>query len=260
MIAMVTGGSGGLGSAVCKRLAAEGHAVTIGCLTRLAEADAMAREIRDNGGRAKALAFDVTDEAAVAAAVADAVVEFGGLDALVLAAACNVDGLLATLPPAGLARMQAVNVGGVVACVREALPHLMTGGRGRIVTFGSTITHMAAPGTGGYASTKGGIEALTRTLAVELGSKRITVNAVAPGLIDAGLGREPVSRCTDLIAHTLPARRAGLAEDVAAAVSFLVSEEAAYVNGVVLPVDGGLLAGMTPPRNRRKDSRKEETP
>jgi 3-oxoacyl-[acyl-carrier protein] reductase len=250
---MVTGGSGGLGSAVCKRLAAEGHAVTIGCFTRLAEAEALAGEIRGDGGRAQALAFDVTDEAAVAAAVAGVVAEFGGLDALVLAAAYNVDGLLATLPPAELARMQTVNVGGVAACVREALPHLMIGGRGRIVTFSSTIAHMAAPGTGGYASTKGAVEALTRTLAVELGSKRITVNAVAPGLIDAGLGREPVSRCTELIANTLPARRAGLAEDVAGAVSFLVSEAAAYVNGAVLPVDGGLLAGMTPPRNHRKE-------
>jgi len=259
MIALVTGGSGGLGSAVCDRLAEDGHAVVIGALTRLAEAEAQAERIREAGGRALALAFDVTDETAVSAAVAATVEAFGGLDFLVTAAVHNTDGLLATLPPGEAMRMQAVNVGGVMACVSAAIPCLMFSQQARIVTFSSTVAHLAAPGVAGYAATKGGVEALTRALAVELGPKGITVNALAPGFIDAGLGREPAARCAHLISRSLPARRPGRAAEVAAALAFLVSGEAAYITGTTLPVDGGLLAGMGFDRNPDNGTNPKET-
>ncbi len=243
MGAWVTGGTGGLGAAICRALAAEGLPVAIGYLRRHDAAGALAHELEAMGSRAIVVQADVADAVQTAAAAGRIAGEFGELRVLVNAAVHNVDGLLANLPAEGIARMYEVNVIGALNAIRAALPHLVASGKGRIVNFSSVLAHRPIPGVSAYAGTKGAMESLTRSLAVELGPKQVTVNAVAPGFVDAGLGRKPVREAGDALSVLVPLRRAGTAEDVAAVVAFLASAAARYVTGAVIPVDGGLLAG-----------------
>ena len=258
MIALVTGGTGGLGAAICRTLADRGHDVAIGFHERREEAALAARGIAERGRRAMALALDVTQPETLHEASARIAREWGGLDILVNAAAHNADGLLAALTPDEVARVYGVNVGGTMNAVRAALPWLIGGGRGRVVNFSSVLAARAMPGISAYAGTKGAIEALTRSLAVELGPKNVTVNAVAPGFIDAGLGRKPVNAAGDALRSLVPLRRAGGADEVAEVVAFLVSDAARYVTGAVIPVDGGLLAGSKFAAWRPQESTPEE--
>ena len=243
MRALVTGGSGALGRATCVALAARGHSVAVGWHTQAARAGEVASEIGRAGGAALPVHLDVTDAASTERAVAEAARALGGLDVLVHAAAVNADGLIADLDPADVSTMFAVHVTGAMVVCRAALPWLLESGRGRIVLFSSVLASRSNTGVAGYASAKGAVEALTRSLAVELGPKRITVNAVAPGYISAGLGLAPLAAAGRNVRALVPARRAGTPEEVAAVVAFLASDAASYVNGSILPVDGGLLAG-----------------
>jgi 3-oxoacyl-[acyl-carrier protein] reductase len=240
---LVTGGTGGLGTAVCRALARPGDAVAVGYHTRRREAELLAGELDRSGAAAFSLYLDVTEPSQIQAAVALATHRMGGLDVLVNGAAQNADGLLGDLDPAAIARVYAVNVAGAMHCIQAALPGLLLSGRGRIINFSSVLAARSSSGTSIYAGTKGAIEALTRAIAVELGPKGVRVNAVAPGYVNAGLGRRPLEAIGERIRTLVPARRPGTAEEIAAVVAFLVSEGAAYVNGAVIPVDGGLLAG-----------------
>jgi 3-oxoacyl-[acyl-carrier protein] reductase len=243
VIALVAGGTGGLGEAICRALSNAGHSIAIGYHTRRDEAELLARELGGRGREARTVALEVADAPGTQAAVEGVAAATGGVDILVNAAAYNVDGLIGDVDPAEVDRMHAVNVAGTLNCIRAALPFLIAGGQGRIVNFSSVVAARADSGMAVYADTKGAVEALTRALAVELGPKRITVNALAPGYIDAGLGRRPVAAAGDLLRTLVPLRRAGRAEEVAAVVVFLASPAAGYVTGAVIPVDGGLLAG-----------------
>ena len=157
MNALVTGGSGGLGSAICRRLGQDGHAVAVSCLEGIDIANALADEVCADGGQALALSFDVTDPEATAVAVGQVVSQFGGLDCLVLAAARNFNGLLVSLSPDAIDHMHAVNVKGAINCINSALPHLMASTGGRIVLFSSVLARMGLPGVAGYAATKGAV-------------------------------------------------------------------------------------------------------
>jgi 3-oxoacyl-[acyl-carrier protein] reductase len=243
VIAFVTGGTGGLGQAICRALSDAGHAVAIGYRTRRDEAVQLARELGQGERCALAVALEVADAADMHAAVERVSAATGGIDILVNAAVHNVDGLIGDVEPADVDRMHAVNVTGTLNSIRAALPFLVASGQGRIINFSSVVATRADSGMAVYADTKGAVEGLTRALAVELGPKRITVNALAPGYIDAGLGHRPVAAAGERLRTLVPLRRAGRAEEVAAVVAFLASRAADYVTGTVIPVDGGLLAG-----------------
>ncbi|MGE5176071.1 MAG: SDR family oxidoreductase [Hyphomicrobiales bacterium] len=240
--ALVTGGSGALGSEICRALGAAGGRVAVGYLTRGDAADHVAAGIGAGGSDAFPIGFDVADPRAAQTAVASVAERLGGLDVLVHAAAANADGLLGDLAPDQIERLLQVNVAGAMYTVRAALPWLLQSGRGRVILMSSVLATRSTPGASAYAASKGAIEALTRSLAAELGSKRITVNAIAPGFVDAGLGRGPVHAAGGGLGTLVPARRPGRPGEIAAVARFLVSEEAAYVSGIVVPVDGGFLA------------------
>jgi len=242
VIALVTGGSGAVGSAICGALAGRGAHVVVGYLRGAEAAERVAAELRAAGRDAAALGFDVADPAACDRAVRAVVERHGALHAVVNAAGCTADGLLNDLQPEAVQKVLSVNVAGALNVVRAALPHLMACGRGRVVNVSSVLGSRGTQGTSAYASSKGALDALTRALAVELGPRRITVNAVAAGFVNGGMGRTPVARMGAALRRLVPAGRPGTPAEVGAVVAFLASEDADYVSGAVVPVDGGMLA------------------
>jgi 3-oxoacyl-[acyl-carrier protein] reductase len=237
--ALVTGASRGIGAAIARTLAADGWAVGVNYRSDRSAAEAVVAEIAQAGGRAVALPGDVADPA-----TPDAL--FGALEAefeqpvlvLVNNAGISRDDLT---PSLGDEQWQAVidtDLSGAFRMTRRALKPMLRARAGRIVNISSVVGLRANPGQANYAAAKAGLIALTKTAAIEVARRGVTVNAVAPGWIDTEMTAE-VSK--DLL-NAVPARRAGKPEEVAACVRFLVSDEAGYVTGAVLTVDGGLAA------------------
>jgi len=242
---IVTGASRGIGAAVAELAATRGYAVALGYRNEREAAELSAERIRSAGGRAAAIGVDVADEAGVARLFERAEVELGPVAGLVNNA--GITGPLVrleALTTADLARVLAVNVTGSVLCAREAVRRMSTrrgGNGGAIVNISSRAAEL---GGGGewvhYALTKGAIDTLTVGLAREVASDGIRVNAVAPGLIATGL--HAAAGAPDRLARLAPAipqQRAGTPAEVAQAVLWLLSDEAAYVTGAILPVSGG---------------------
>ena len=238
---LVTGGSRGIGAAICRRLAAAGHPVAVNHATGAAAADAVVQAIRAQGGRAAAIAADVSDPDAVARmfeAAEQALGPLGGLvnNAGIVGPTSRVD----ALPPAELARVLQVNVAGPFLCAQQAVRRLSTahgGAGGAIVNVGSVASRLGSPGEFvHYAMTKGAIDTFTLGLAREVAAEGIRVNAVAPGLIDTDMN--PQER-QDRYVGAIPARRVGRPGEVAEAVAWLVSDAASYVHGTILTVSGG---------------------
>jgi NAD(P)-dependent dehydrogenase (short-subunit alcohol dehydrogenase family) len=245
-VALVTGGGDGIGRATALRLAAEGAAVVV--LDIAAEAaEGTVAAIVAAGGRAAAFVGSVTSEADIAAALAGAEQGFGGLDVLVNNAAATDKPTLADVAPADWDREFAVTLRGAWLCARAALP-LLSARRGAIVNIGS-VNGLMYFGNPAYSAAKAGLLSLTRSLAVEYGPRGVRANMVSPGTIrtdapswTARLRRDP--NVFDRLARWYPVGRVGLPEDIAAAVCFLAADEAGFINGANLVVDGGLTAGM----------------
>jgi len=247
-VAIVTGGGSGIGRATVLALAREGAAVLVADLAR-ASAEAVADEVRAAGGRARAQVADVSEEGSVAAMVAEAVDRFGGLDILHNNAAATSwdvlggDGEITDLDLAIWERSLAVNLRGPFLGCKHAIPHLLRRGRGAIVN-----TSSASGATGdlvrtAYGVSKAGVDGLTRYVATQYGKRGIRCNAIAPGVIETPALRRNVPREeVELFERHHLTPRLGTPEDVAAAVVFLVSDDAAFITGQILPVDGGLLA------------------
>ncbi|NPD65932.1 SDR family oxidoreductase [Lichenicola cladoniae] len=240
-LVIVTGGSRGIGAAICRKLAADGYAVAVNYAARSADADAVVAGIRQSGGRASAIAADVSNEDDVRRLFELAQAELGPLAGLVNnAGITGASGRLDELTLDVLTRTMAINVIGTILCARDAVRILSTrhGGRGgSIVNLGSVAARLGAPGElVQYAASKGAIDSFTMGLAREVGDEGIRVNAVAPGIIDTEMNsQERQAR----VGPTIPMKRAGTAAEIAEAVAWLMSPAASYVTGTIMTVSGG---------------------
>ncbi|MFJ9040417.1 SDR family NAD(P)-dependent oxidoreductase [Streptomyces sp. NPDC102406] len=239
--ALITGAGRGIGAAVARRLAAEGAQVLVTDVD-LTAAEKTAGEIREQGGAAVAHRCDVGDRGSVEAAVAGAVDAFGRLDVLVNNAyACHADAaLFEDEDDEAWARDLDLSLTGAYRCCKAALPHLAASGRGAIVGVGS-VNGLQDFGNHAYSAAKAGLVSLTRTLAGHAGPRGVRVNLVAPGTVRTPAWTDQ-DRDPDALRELYPLGRIGEPEDIAAAVAFLASRDAAWVTGVTLPVDGGITA------------------
>ena len=239
---LVTGGSRGLGAAIARGFGAEGAYVAIGCRSRAEEAEAVLRDVREAGGEGEVTRFDVADPDEVDRAVDDLAERRGGLDVAVANAAVADDGWFLTGAHEAFTEVVRTNLGGAAATCRAAARVMVRRRRGAIVTVASVAGLAASPGQASYAASKGGIVALTGTLAAELARFGVRVNCVVPGYAATGLAaRLDRARLRDALAR-VPLRRAAEPHEIAGPVLFLASDDAAYVVGHTLVVDGGLLA------------------
>jgi 3-oxoacyl-[acyl-carrier protein] reductase len=241
-VALVTGGSRGIGAAIARRLARDGADVAISYAVSADKAEAVVADLKKEGVRAAAFKVDQADAAQVADLVEAVADRFGRLDILVNNAGVFVAGGIAdsAIDVAGLARQFAVNVTGVAATVRAAASFLGEGGR--IISIGSISGDIAPiPGTADYSATKAAVAAYTRGWARDLGRKGITVNTVQPGPIDTDMNPAD-SNMAAVLSANVALGRYGKPEEVAAAVAFLASPDAGYITGATLNVDGGFTA------------------
>jgi len=240
-VAVVTGGGSGMGRAVCRRLAAAGHAIAV--LDVDADAtERVAKEVEADGGRAIPVAVDVSDRAAVDAAMDEARGAFGPVGILVTSA--GIEGFVSFLDISVEAweRMLAVNLTGTFHCVQSVVPDMIDAEWGRIVTISSSSAQSGTKRMAHYVASKGGVIAFTKALALDLASKGITVNTIPPGAIDTPMMRRPVESgamaSLDQVVARAPLGRLGTPEDIAAACAFLCSEEAGYITGQQINVNG----------------------
>ena len=242
--AVVTGGGSGLGQAISARLAADGHKVAV--LDVKAEAaEKVSAEIQAAGGSAAALGVDVSDEAAVEAAFTTVRDSLGPAQILVTSAAIAGFTRFDKITLDEWNRYLAVNLTGTFLCIRAALSDMVAAGWGRIVTISSAAGQQGAPRQGHYSASKGGVIAMTKTVALDYARKGITANTVPPFVIDSPMLRQQQEEgkvpATEVLTQAIPAGRLGVGEEVAAVCSFLCSDGAGYVNGQVIGVNGGAV-------------------
>jgi 3-oxoacyl-[acyl-carrier protein] reductase len=238
-VAIVTGGSGGIGQVTAQRLAADGMKVVIHYAGAPAPAKEAVTAILDAGGTASAFQADVADETEVAALFDHADQTYGGVDVVVHTAGIMLLSRLVDLDFADLDRMHRINIRGTFAVDQQAARRVRSGGA--IINFSSSVVKIALPGYAAYAATKGAVDAITLILAKELRGRDITVNAVAPGPTATPLFLDGKSRKTiDELASMPPLERLGMPADIAEAVSFLAGP-ARWVNGQILYVNGGVI-------------------
>ena len=241
-VAVVTGAASGMGLAVAQRLASVGHGVALLDL----DGDAVIRaaeELGQGGTGAIGVQLDVTDRAAVDAAMARVRSELGRIEILVTSVGLDEFQTFTDITIEGWERMLAVNLTGTFHCVQSAIPDMLEAGWGRIVTISSSSAQSGANRMAHYVASKGGVVGLTKALAVEYAPNGITVNTIPPGFIDTPMARRAEARgdlpSIDAVAARTPVRRAGTPEDIAAAAAFLCSEDAGYITGQLIGVNGG---------------------
>ena len=240
--AVVTGGASGIGREVAQALAGRGAAVAVADINRDG-AEQVAQALASAGARAEAIACDVSRPEQAEAMIARAVKTFGAVDILVHSAGVGVERSLLDTTPEEWRRIIDIDLSGTFYCCQAAARHMVERGYGRIVTLASTAGVRGGTGRAAYGAAKGGVIALTKVMAVELAPFGITVNALAPGAIETELVAKMHSAETrEVYRAGIPLDRYGTPEETAAAALFLASEEARYVTGHVLAVDGGFLA------------------
>ena len=242
--ALITGASRGLGEAIALACAAEGCSVAVNYVEEAghdnaAEAEAVVATLTASGVDALALSADVTDQQQVDDMVAEVIARFGHLDILVNNAGIFRDKTIKNLDKPDWDMVIAVNLTGAYNCMHAVINHMRERETGRIISISSVIGQSGNIGQANYAASKAGIIGLTKSVAREVARRNITVNAVAPGFIDAGMTRALDDEIVQAVLPQIPMGRLGRAEDIAAAVVFLASDSAAYITGQVLAVNGG---------------------
>lgn len=240
-VALVTGSGRGIGRAIALRLAEAGASLVINDFGDPAPANSVAEEISKMGRPAAVIMADVSQSADVTRMVAEAVEKYGQIDILVNNAGIARDQLLVRMSDDDWDKVLMVNLKSVFLCTRAVLRHMIKQRRGRIISISSVSGLVGNPGQANYAAAKAGILGFTRTVAKEVASRGITANAVAPGLIDAGLGQALKEEYREEFKKHIPLGFLGTPRDVAEAVAFLASDEARYITGQVLNVDGGMV-------------------
>lgn len=236
-IALVTGASRGIGQAIAKRLANEGYLV-IGTATSEKGAAAVNDYLQELGGAGRVL--NVQDAEQINQLFDSIEKEFGNVQVLVNNAGITQDGLLMRMDDNAWERVLDVNLTSVFRTSKRAMKGMMKARQGRIINITSVVAAMGNAGQTNYTASKAGIEGFTRSLAREIGSRQITVNCVAPGFIDTDMTSELDEALIQSMLNAVPLARLGKPEDIAAAVNFLASEEAGYITGIVLDVNGGM--------------------
>ncbi len=240
-IAFVTGASRGIGRSIALTLAEAGADVAINYAGNAAAAEEVAVEIRKMGRRALILQGDVSQTEAAAAMLDAVVAEFGRCDILVNNAGITRDGLLMRMKEEDWDAVLNTNLKGVYNCTKAAIKYMMKQKSGKIVNIASVVGIMGNAGQANYAAAKAGCIGFTKSVAKEVASRGITVNAVAPGLIATDMTSVLPEKVVEEMAAGIPLKRAGQPVDVAKAVLFLVSDDAAYITGQTLNVDGGMV-------------------
>lgn len=235
--AIVTGGSGGIGAALCARLAADGFRVAVHYGSNEQDANKVVESIRQSGGEAIALSADIADENAVIGLFDGATDAFGGIDVVVANAGVGGGAPIAELEMADFDRVISINLRGALLTLREAARRMRD--NGRIVFISSMLAHRPLARSGVYAATKAGMDALVSSLSQELGERGITVNSVRPGATVPGMFDRSDEERKERFRQMSPFKRLGHPSDIAAVVSFLASEEAGWITGQHIRADGG---------------------
>ncbi|WP_042695224.1 3-oxoacyl-ACP reductase FabG [Azospirillum sp. B506] len=236
--ALVTGGSGALGAAICKALAAEGHHVLVHANGSPARAEMLAAEIAASGGSAAAVAFDVTDAEATADML-ERVLDAGPIQILVNNAGIHDDAVMPAMRQEQWSRVIDVSLNGFFNVTQPLLMPMIGTRWGRIVSVSSVAAIAGNRGQTNYAAAKAGLHGATRSLALELAPRGITVNAVAPGIIASPMADAAFD--ADMVKRMVPMKRAGRPEEVADLVAFLASDRAAYISGQIISINGGMI-------------------
>lgn len=236
-ITLVTGASRGIGKAIAKRFAKQGNFV-IGTATTTEGAQAIEEYLHDAGGIGRIL--DVNNPEQIEKLFEEIESVYGSVQVLVNNAGISQDGLLIRMKDEDWDKVIDTNLTSIYRMCKRAMRGMMKARKGRIINITSVVAQMGNAGQANYAATKAGVEGFSRTLAREIGSRQVTVNCVAPGLVETDMTDELDERLLNSMLDAVPVGRLGQPEDVAAAVSYLASDEASYVTGAVIPVNGGM--------------------
>ncbi|MEA3140100.1 MAG: 3-oxoacyl-[acyl-carrier protein] reductase [Gammaproteobacteria bacterium] len=236
--ALVTGGSGGIGSAICRALSAQGHYVYVHAHRGMEAAESVAADIAGAGGSASAIQFDLTDAAATRSAL-DRIMEEGPIQVLVNNAGIHDDAVFPGMSPQQWHRVIDVSINGFYNVTQPLMLPMIRTRWGRIISISSVTALLGNRGQVNYAAAKGALNAATKALSLEVASRGITVNAVAPGIISTEMTKLAFDETA--IDNIVPMKRAGSPEEVASLVAFLASRQAAYITGQVISINGGMI-------------------
>ncbi len=239
--ALVTGGSRGIGRAICLRLAEDGAHVAINYASNEEAARQVLNTIENMGGTATLLPFDVSDTSQVKEKISSFIKEHGPIQILINNAGITRDALLARMKEDDWDKVISVNLKGAFNCVQACSRAMMKARWGRIINIGSVVGTSGNPGQANYAAAKAGLEGFTKTVAKEMATRGITSNLVAPGFIETDMTAALPEKVKDRLLGEIPMGRMGNTSEVAAAVAFLASEEASYITGHTMHVNGGLV-------------------